>query len=458
MKDEEEEVKTAPGETPKHQVSSFQQSTRVQQSFSALTVATSSSSKSSSSGNASALTSSDSSDRAAIQKQQLSESLQSSTLRHFVSSSSSKSAINRPQGRLTHMLAYEAGSENTLDTGQNISRIAAEERKELSSSTMKQTSKSSFVASAEEKQRFGTSSSQLLSSSSGESTEASVISSAQSTAATIVSHTKDVTAPSQNPVTPKCSMTYLSASQEDYENIRQRRHLSRSPSPLSSSTASDASGSGLSPSRTLSTAKSVETSVIGREGRQWLTATGSSSYRSETAKSMESLRSNSATSSSAGTAVHHTHRQSFLTSSERDMRRVVASSVEARSLENLEKEMRLMGKRKVVSGEDSVTGVEESSMTAAERRRGLYAGVINPGERRITVPQHLSLPPPTGTYLSLATPGGDRKLTILSPHSPHPPDLLQFSSSVTTLKTKRKKAMVLPRLILPRSESDVFLE
>jgi cAMP-specific phosphodiesterase 4 len=140
------------------------------------------------------------------------------------------------------------------------------------------------------------------------------------------------------------------------------------------------------------------------------------------------------------------------------MRRVVASSVEARSLENLEKEMRLMGKRKVVSGEDSVTGVEESSMTAAERRRGLYAGVINPGERRITVPQHLSLPPPTGTYLSLATPGGDRKLTILSPHSPHPPDLLQFSSSVTTLKTKRKKAMVLPRLILPRSESDVFLE
>lgn len=458
MKDEEEEVKTAPGETSKHQVSSFQQSSRVQQTFCARTMASSSSSQSSSSGNASALTSSGTSDRAMIQKQQLSESLQSSTLRHFVSSSSSKSAINKSQGRLAHMLAYEAGSDDTLDTGQNILGIAAEERKELPSSKVKQTSKSSFVTSAREKQRFETSSSQLLSSSSGDSTEASVISSAQSTAATAISHTKDATAASQNPVTSKCSMTYLSASQEDYENIRQRRHLSRSPSPLSSGTTSDASGSGLSPARTLSTAKSVETSVIGREGRQWLTATGSSSYRSETAKSMESLRSNSAASSSTGTAVHHTHRQSFLTSSERDMRRVVASSVEARSLENLEKEMRLMGKRKIVSGEELLTGVEESSMTAAERRRGLYAGVINPGERRITVPQHLSLPPPTGTYLSLATPGGDRKLTILSPHSPHPPDLLQFSSSVTTLKTKRKKAMVLPRLILPRSESDVFLE
>jgi len=140
------------------------------------------------------------------------------------------------------------------------------------------------------------------------------------------------------------------------------------------------------------------------------------------------------------------------------MRRVVASSVEARSLENLEKEMRQMGKRKTVSGEELTAGVEESGMTAAERRRGLYAGVINPGERRITVPQHLSLPPPTGAYLSLSTPGGDRKLTIVSPHSPHQPDLLQFSSSITALKTRRKKAIVLPRLILPRSESDVFLE
>jgi cAMP-specific phosphodiesterase 4 len=356
------------------------------------------------------------------------------------------------------MLTYELGSKDSLDTDQEISKIAAGERKELSSSKLKQTSKSSIVVSAQERQKLGTSSSQLLSSLSGECKEGSVLSSEHSIVTTAVTHTKDVMTSSQNPVTSKCSMTYLSASQEDYENIRQRRHLSRSPSPLSSSTASDASGSGLSPGRTVSTAKSVETSAVGREGRQWLTATGSSSYRSDTAKSMESLRSNSTVSTSAGTTAHHSHRQSFLTSSERDMRRVVASSVEAKSLENLEKEMRLMGKRKIVSGEESVTSVEEAGMTAAERRRGLYAGVINPGERRITVPQHLSLPPPTGTFLSLATPGADRKLTILSPHSPHPPEVLHFTSSVTTLKTKRKKAMVLPRLILPRSESDVFLE
>jgi cAMP-specific phosphodiesterase 4 len=356
------------------------------------------------------------------------------------------------------MLSCEAGSKESLDTGQENLEIAAGERKELSSSKLTQTSKSSFVVSAQERQKLGTSSSKLLSSLSVEGTEGLAMSTEHSTATSAIALTKDVTAPSQNPVTSKCSMSYLSASQEDYENIRQRRHMSRSPSPLSSSTASDVSGSGLSPGRTVPTAKSVETSVTGREGRQWLTATGSSNYRSDTAKSMESLRSNSTVSSSTGTTAHHTHRQSFLTSSERDMRRVVATSVEAKSLENLEKEMRLMGKRKVASGEELVTGVEESSMTAAERRRGLYAGVINPGERRITVPQHLSLPPPTGTYLSLATPGADRKLTILSPHSPHPPDVLHFSSSVTTLKTKRKKAMVLPRLILPRSESDVFLE
>jgi cAMP-specific phosphodiesterase 4 len=410
-----------------------------------------------SSGKLSALTASDITEQARIQKQQLSESLESASLRSFISSSTSKSTMNIPQGRLSHILAYEAGCKDSLDTGQEVLKIVAGERKDVSSSKLKQTSKSSIVVSAQERQKLGTSSFQLLSSLSGESKEDSVLSSEHSTVTAAVTQTKDVMASNQNPVTSKCSMTYLSASHEDYENIRQRRHLSRSPSPLSSSTASDISGSGLSPGRTVSTAKSDETSALGRESRQWLTATGSSSY-SDTAKSMESLRSNSTVSSSTGTTAHHSHRQSFLTSSERDMRRVVASSVEAKSLENLEKEMRLMGKRKVVSGEDSVASVEESGMTAAERRRGLYAGVINPGERRITVPQHLSLPPPTGTHLSLATPGADRKLTILSPHSPLLPDVLHFSSSVTTLKTKRKKAMVLPRLILPRSESDVFLE
>jgi len=448
MEEEEDEVKSAPGShTPKRQHRSFQQSTTVQQSFSTST-------KNISSGNVSSCISPDMNNQNTRREEQFSKSLQSSSVSQFSSSSSIIPAINKSQGRLTHMRAYEAVSEDTLDTGQAKLGVAIEE---TSSSKITPTSKNSSMILSQEKQKYGSSSSQLLSSSSGETVEASVTSAAKSTATIRVSHSKDISAQNQNQMTSKSPMTYLSASHEDYENVRQKKNLSRSLSPMSSS-SSDTSGVTLSPARTLSTAKSVETSTTGREGRQWLTATGSSGYRSETAKSMESLRSNSTTASSSGNTVHHSHRQSFLTSSERDMRRVVASSVEARSLENLEKEMRQMGKRKAGSGEESTAGVEESIMTAAERRRGLYAGVINPGERRITVPQHLSLPPPTGTYLSLSTPGGDRKLTIVSPHSPHQPDLLQFSSSFTALKTRRKKAIVLPRLILPRSESDVFLE
>lgn len=455
MEEEEEEVKIAPGgHTPKRQHSSFQQSTTVQQSFSTSSKNTSSSNRSISSGNLSSCVSSDINKQTTIREEQFLKSLQSSSISHFSSSSSIKSAINKSQGRLTHMRAYKAVSEDSVDTGQEVLGVAIEEK---SPSKITPTSKNPSMALAQEKQKYGTSSSQLLSSSSGETVETSVASAAISTATITISNSKDVSAQSQNQVTSKCPMTYLSASHEDYENIRQKRHISRSLSPMLSA-SSDMSGASLSPARTLSTAKSVETSATGREGRQWLTATGTSGYRSETAKSMESLRSSSTAASSSGTTVHHSHRQSFLTSSERDMRRVVASSVEARSLENLEKEMRQMGKRKAGSGEELTAGVEESGMTAAERRRGLYAGVINPGERRITVPQHLSLPPPTGAFLSLATPGGDRKLTIVSPHSPHQPDLLQFSSSITTLKTRRKKAIVLPRLILPRSESDVFLE
>lgn len=448
MEEEEEEVKSAPGShTLKHQHRSFQQSTTVQQSFSTST-------KNISSGNVSSYISPDTNNQTTRREEQFSKSLQSSSVSQFSSSSSIKPAISKSQGRLTHMRAYETVSEDTLDTGQEKLGGAIEE---TSSSKITPTSKNPSMIISQEKQKYGGSSSQLLSSSSGETVEASVTSATKSTATIVVTHSKDVSAQSQNQVTTKCPMAYLSASHEDYENIRQKKHLSRSLSPMSSA-SSDTSGSALSPARTLSTTKSVETSTTGREGRQWLTATGSGGCRSETAKSMESLRSNTTTASSSGNIVHHSHRQSFLTSSERDMRRVVASSVEARSLDNLEKEMRQMGKRKAGSGEELTVGVEESGMTAAERRRGLYAGVINSGERRITVPQHLSLPPPTGAYLSLSTPGGDRKLTIVSPHSPHQPDLLQFSSSFTTLKTRRKKAIVLPRLILPRSESDVFLE
>lgn len=460
MEEEEKETKAAlSDQTSKHQVSSFRQLTRVQQSFIARSTTTSSSTKTVSSGTLSTLTSSNINDQNTIQEQKFSKTPQSSSFRQFTSSSTPKSAINKSQGRLAHMLEYEAESEDSFKSVPNpdrreLSRGTTEVAEELSSSRLMQASKNSFVALAQDKQRYQSSSSQLLPSSAGQT---SVKSAAESTVTMSTSQTKDVLAESQVTARAKSSKTYLSTSQEDCENTQKKRQLSRSLSPMFSA-SSDVSGNTLSPVRTLSTAKSVETSATGREGRQWLTASGSGSYRSETAKSMESLRSNSTASSASGTAAHHTHRHSFLTSSERDMRRVVASSVEARSLENLEKEMRLMGKRKAVSGEEIVAGVEESGVTTAEMRRGLYAGVISPGERRITVPQHLSLPPPTGGYLSLATAGPDRKLTILSPHSPQQTDILQFSSSMTALKTRRKKAIVLPRLVLPRSESDVFLE
>lgn len=172
--------------------------------------------------------------------------------------------------------------------------------------------------------------------------------------------------------------------------------------------------------------------------RQYLTATG---VRTETTKSMESLKQ------------HQGGSRSFLSTSERDVRRLVASDGETKSLECLEsREMKL--KRHAISGDGAILmgggNVMSDEAISAEKRRGLWSG-------KARVPQHLSLPPPAG-YLSLSP--GDRKLTILSPHSPHrTPEMLYYTQQ--TLKTRRKKAMVLPRLVLPRSDSeasDVFSE
>lgn len=154
----------------------------------------------------------------------------------------------------------------------------------------------------------------------------------------------------------------------------------------------------------------------------------SAGIRTETTKSMESLRTT----------------RTFLSTSERDMRRIDSEGVETKSLESLEREMKL--KRHAVSGDGgSLTlGMSEEAISA-EKRRGLWSG-------RVRVPQHLSLPPPAG-YLNLSP--GDRKLTILSPHSPmRGPDYMHLSTS-STLKIKRKKGLVLPRLVLPRSDSDI---
>ncbi|XP_018315185.1 cAMP-specific 3',5'-cyclic phosphodiesterase isoform X5 [Mycetomoellerius zeteki] len=148
---------------------------------------------------------------------------------------------------------------------------------------------------------------------------------------------------------------------------------------------------------------------------------------SEDSKSMESLSSSSETHVGSS----KTHYRSFLTSSTRDVRRIV--TVESKSSENLHR---------------------EESMNA-EVRRGLFA---NTGLER-KIPQHLSLPPPTSVF-SLTSPGGsDRKITILSPHSPlQTLQTSEFQFSTQTLKSRRKKAIVLPRLVLPRSESEVFLD
>lgn len=148
---------------------------------------------------------------------------------------------------------------------------------------------------------------------------------------------------------------------------------------------------------------------------QYLAAT-----RVETARSMESLRPHKETSparpASSCTTVR-SHRSSFLTASDRDVR-----------------EMRGLPARRALSGEDM--GV------SAEKKRGLFAST----DRRCL--QQLSLPPP------------ERRLTILSPHSPMAVTELHWPTP-SGVRGWRKKGMVLPKLILPRSDSgasEVFLE
>ncbi|XP_018057835.1 PREDICTED: cAMP-specific 3',5'-cyclic phosphodiesterase isoform X2 [Atta colombica] len=155
------------------------------------------------------------------------------------------------------------------------------------------------------------------------------------------------------------------------------------------------------------TARSMESL---RSSRNFLSA---DDRYSEDSKSMESLSSSSETHVGSS----KTHYRSFLTSSTRDMRRIV--TVESKSSENLHR---------------------EESMNA-EVRRGLFA---NTGLER-KIPQHLSLPPPTSVF-SLTSPGGsDRKITILSPHSPlQTLQTSEFQFATQTLKSRRKKAIVLP--------------
>ncbi|XP_057342002.1 cAMP-specific 3',5'-cyclic phosphodiesterase isoform X3 [Microplitis mediator] len=199
-----------------------------------------------------------------------------------------------------------------------------------------------------------------------------------------------------------------------------------------------------------------------RNSRNFLSA----DERYEDSRSLESLTTHVATSSSTsggslvGTSATHHHQKtshhhyrSFIscssTSSSSSIagglagKRRVGSAVESRSSENL---MR-----------------REESLNA-EVRRGLYASTAL---ERKTPRLHLSLPHddvdgnsgggPPGVF-SLTSPGGsDRRIHILSPHSPLPSGEFFHQYTVQSLKSRRAKAHVLPRLVLPRSESEVFL-
>lgn len=78
-------------------------------------------------------------------------------------------------------------------------------------------------------------------------------------------------------------------------------------------------------------------------------------HRTDTARSMESLKTTS---------------RSFLSASERDMRKVFSTSTEAKSLESIDREMVL--KRHAVSGEGAALSLSSSSEISAEKKRGLW--------------------------------------------------------------------------------------
>ncbi|XP_034184909.2 phosphodiesterase dunce isoform X3 [Osmia lignaria lignaria] len=189
-----------------------------------------------------------------------------------------------------------------------------------------------------------------------------------------------------------------SSSQEEYEpEVKSLTKLQRQQQQKQQHLLTATSGGQI-------TARSMESL---RTSRNFLSA---DDRYSEDSKSMESL----SLSSEAHVTSSKSQYKSFLTASTKDVRRIV--SVESKSSENLQREESLN----------------------AEVRRGLFA---NTGLER-KIPQHLSLPPPSSVF-SLTSPGGsDRKITILSPHSPI--QSMEFQFSTQTLKTRRKKAIVLP--------------
>ncbi|KAL0277907.1 UNVERIFIED_CONTAM: hypothetical protein PYX00_005024 [Menopon gallinae] len=184
----------------------------------------------------------------------------------------------------------------------------------------------------------------------------------------------------------------------------------------------------------------MRTSAAGYEARQWLTApTGNPN-----SKSMESLRSGSGASPpgsgscSGGASI--SRRPSFLTASSSDVRRIVTVPA-------------------IVDFNRGYNSLDEGDRAkkqdflnlSVEKRRNIFAGNLGKseadGDRRGRM--QLSLPPP-GSFLHVP----DRKITILSPHTPN--CTADFLQTCKAKPVNNRKSFVLPKLLLPNSESQVF--
>lgn len=89
---------------------------------------------------------------------------------------------------------------------------------------------------------------------------------------------------------------------------------------------------------------------------------------------------------------------------------------------------------------------------SVEKRRHIFAGNLGKSEgaanSELRGRMQLSLPPQGAATLQVP----DRRITIMSPHTPnYTPDLLQFNQG-----KHRNKSFVLPKLLLPNSESHFF--
>ena len=210
-----------------------------------------------------------------------------------------------------------------------------------------------------------------------------------------------------------------SSSQEEYEPT-DGRIIFKKKSQLRNSSSISATTSNVSHQVT---ARSME-SLRATSSRHYLNP---DDRYAEDSKSLESLVPPGASTTVVSSSCPKTQYRSFLSTSRLDVRKI--ANIESKSSENLHREESLN----------------------AEFRRGLFAGYDR------SKLQNLSLPPPNN-YISLTSPGGsDRRITILSPHSPsQPTDFHHHFFSHHSGKIKKKKGHVLPRLVLPRSESAIF--